>query len=165
MKFSATFTQGDSKIEANGFYDGDGIYRVRFMPEKQGAWHYITESSSAKLNGKTGGFTVTAPSPQNHGPVRVAHTYHFAYADGAPYKELGTTCYVWELQPEALQQETLKTLATAPFNKIRFCVFPKHYTWNTNEPILYPFRRNAHDQLGFHALQSEIFSAPGTKRG
>jgi len=139
VKFSATFTQGDTKIEANGFYEGDGMYSVRFMPEKQGEWHYSTESSSTELNGKTGEFTATKPSEQNHGPVRVAHTYHFAYDDGTPYKELGTTCYVWEWQPEALEQETLKTLASAPFNKIRFCVFPKHYQWNTNEPILYPF--------------------------
>jgi len=138
-KFSAKFTQGDSVVEANGFYDGDGIYRVRFMPEKQGDWHYVTESSSAELNGKSGEFTVTKPSPENHGSVRVANTYHFDYADGSPYEELGTTCYVWEWQPEALQEQTLKTLAASPFNKIRFCVFPKRYTWNTNEPILYPF--------------------------
>ena len=115
------------------------MYRVRFMPEKPGAWPYTTASSNAELNGKTGEFAVTKPSAQNHGPVRVAHTYHFAYEDGSPYNELGTTCYVWELQPESLQEETLKTLATAPFSKIRFCVFPKHYQWNTNEPILYPF--------------------------
>jgi len=139
VRFSATFTQGESTVEANGFYDGDGIYRVRFMPETQGQWHYVTDSSSAELTRKSGDFEVTPPSAQDHGPVRVAHTYHFAYADGTPYKELGTTCYVWELQPEALQRETLETLAAAPFNKLRFCVFPKHYTWNTNEPILYPF--------------------------
>src|SRR6185437_6083541 len=66
VKFSATFTQGDVKIEANGFYDGDGIYRVRFMPEKQGEWRYVTESSSAELNGKTGEFTVTKPPAQDH---------------------------------------------------------------------------------------------------
>src|SRR5690348_2650969 len=134
VRFSATFTQGESTVEANGFYDGDGIYRVRFMPETQGQWHYVTDSSSAELTRKSGDFEVTPPSAQDHGPVRVAHTYHFAYADGTPYKELGTTCYVWELQPEALQRETLETLAAAPFNKLRFCVFPKHYTWNTNEP-------------------------------
>jgi hypothetical protein len=75
----------------------------------------------------------------NHGPVGVAHTFHFAYADGKPFKELGTTCYVWNLQGEALEEQTLKTLAASPFNKIRFCVFPKHYDWNTNEPAMYPF--------------------------
>jgi hypothetical protein len=139
VQFAARFTQGTNSIQANGFYDGDGVYRVRFMPETQGEWHYVTESSAAELNGKTGEFTVTPPSPGNHGPVHVADTYHFAYADGKPYKELGTTCYVWEWQPEALQEETLKTLASSPFNKIRFCVFPKRYQWNTNEPILYPF--------------------------
>ena len=139
VQFSARFTQGGTAVEAKGFYDGDGIYRVRFMPETQGEWHYVTESSSPELNGETGEFIVTRPSPENHGPVRVAHTYHFAYADGTPYRELGTTCYAWIHQSEALQEETLKTLAASPFNKLRMCVFPKRYEWNTNEPLLYPF--------------------------
>ena len=142
VSFAAHFTQGDTAVAATGFYDGNGIYRVRFMPEKTGLWRYVTESSSAGLNGKTGTFTVTQPVPANHGPVRVAETFHFAYADGSPYQELGTTCYVWQLQDEALQAQTLKTLAASPFNKLRFCVFPKRYTWNTNEPILYPFAGN-----------------------
>jgi hypothetical protein len=139
VKFSAQFTQGTNVVEANGFYDGDGIYRVRFMPDLQGKWKYTTVSNVRKLNGQTGSFRVTKPSRQDHGPVRVARTYHFDYADGTPYEELGTTCYVWEWQPEPLQEQTLKTLAASPFNKIRFCVFPKRYVWNTNEPILYPF--------------------------
>lgn len=139
VSFSTQFAQGTNYVSATGFYDGDGIYRVRFMPEKQGEWHYVTESSSAELNGKSGSFTVTKPSSQNHGAVGVTNIYHFAYADGTPYEDLGTTCYVWQLQDEALQEQTLKTLASSPFNKIRFCVFPKRYSWNTNEPILYPF--------------------------
>ena len=32
VKFSARFKQGTNSMEANGFYDGDGVYRVRFMP-------------------------------------------------------------------------------------------------------------------------------------
>ena len=139
VRFSVRFWQRQYETEANGFYDGDGVYRARFMPEKQGEWHYQTVSSLPELNEKTGTFTVTQPSAQNHGPIHVANTYHFAYTDGTPYKELGTTCYVWEWQNEALQEQTLKTLASSPFNKIRFCVFPKHYQWNTNEPIMYPF--------------------------
>ena len=142
VKFSARFMQGTNSLEANGFYDGDGVYRVRFMPDRIGEWTYKTAGNVRPLNRKSGKFEVTLPSPQNHGPVHVAHTYHFSYADGAPYEELGTTCYVWEWQPEALQEETLKTLAASPFNKIRFCVFPKRYQWNTNEPILYPFPGN-----------------------
>ena len=138
-RLSARFTQGTNVVAANGFYDGEGIYRVRFMPELPGKWEYQTASNVRKLDGQTGSFRAAQPSRQNHGPVRVAPTRHFAYAAGAPYAELGTTCYVWEWQPEPLQEQTLKTLASAPFNKIRFCVFPKHYAYNTNEPALYPF--------------------------
>ena len=75
----------------------------------------------------------------NHGPVRVANTYHFAYADGTPYKQIGTTCYVWTHQGDELEEQTLATLGNAPFNKMRMCVFPKHYAFNENEPERYPF--------------------------
>ena len=59
VKFSVRFWQRQFETEANGFYDGDGIYRARFMPEKPGEWHYLTVSSSPELNGQTGVFTVT----------------------------------------------------------------------------------------------------------
>jgi hypothetical protein len=42
-----------------------------------------------------------------------------------------------------LQRETLETLRTAPFNKLRMCLFPKSYEYNHNEPELYPFERTA----------------------
>lgn len=157
VKFSARFSQGGSTVEAAGFYDGDGVYRVRFMPDRPGEWHYRTVSSARNLDGKSGAFAVTGPSAQNHGPVHVANTYHFAYADGTPYEELGTTCYVWEWQPEALQEQTLKTLASSPFNKIRFCVFPKRYQWNTNEPFIYPFEGEPLTNWDFTRFNPEYF--------
>ena len=139
VSFSARFFQGPTSIESAGFYDGEGSYRVRFMPGAPGDWRYITRSSAAELNGKTGAFHVTAASAGNHGPVHVTNTFHFAYTDGVPFKPFGTTCYAWLHQGVELEAETLKTLAASPFNKIRFCVFPKRYDWNTNEPRLYPF--------------------------
>lgn len=157
VKFAARFSQGTNSIEAAGFYDGDGIYRVRFMPEQMGEWHYETESSCAALSGQTGDFQVTPPSRGNHGPVHVANTYHFAYADGTPYEELGTTCYAWIHQSNALQEETLRTLATAPFNKMRMCVFPKWYDWNTNEPILYPYEGRAPHTWNFTEFNPKFF--------
>src|SRR5262249_30688748 len=54
-------------------------------------------------------------------------------------KQLGTTCYVWTHQGDALEEQTLATLRTAPFNKLRMCVFPKSYAFNNNEPLYYPF--------------------------
>jgi hypothetical protein len=139
VELTATLECDDLKREVTGFYDGNGKYIVRFMPDKVGAWRYMTHSNVPALDGQTGQFNCHAPSAGNHGPVRVNNTYHFAYADGTPYRQLGTTCYAWTSQPRELQDQTLKTLAGAPFNKLRMCVFPKRYTWNENEPPLYPF--------------------------
>jgi hypothetical protein len=139
VAFGARFSQGYESIEVAGFYDGSGVYRVRFMPTRMGLWKYETFGNIPELSGKTGEFTVAEASASNHGPVRVTNTFHFAYADGKPYKQLGTTCYAWTHQDESLQEQTLKTLTGSPFNKLRFCVFPKRYSWNTNEPPLYPF--------------------------
>lgn len=157
VSFSARFIQGSNTLTTAGFYDGNGTYRVRFCPDRQGEWTYETTSSAAELNGRKGAFTVTKPSPDNHGPVRVTNTYHFAYADGAPYRQLGTTCYVWTHQPEALQEQTLKTLASAPFNKLRMCVFPKRYQWNTNEPTLFPFEGTPPHTWDFTRPDPEFF--------
>lgn len=37
----------------------------------------------------------------------------------------------------------METLSTAPFNKVRHCVFPKHYDYNHNDPELYAFEKDA----------------------
>ena len=137
VRLSARFTQGDRTVQAAGFYDGDGVYRVRFMPETAGEWRYETASNRPELSGKAGTFTVTPPSPGNHGPVRVAHTFHFAYADGTPYRQLGTTCYMWTQQPDAQQELTLQTLAAAPFNKLRMFILPQGRS--SRALRLYPF--------------------------
>ena len=65
--------------------------------------------------------------------------FHFAYADGTSYFPIGTTCYAWVHQGDALEEQTLATLKHAPFNKLRMCVFPKYYAYNQDEPPRYPF--------------------------
>lgn len=126
-------------VAVEGFYDGDGVYKARLMPDALGAWSYVTESNRDALDGVEGELTCVEPAEGNHGPVRVRDTFHFAYEDGTRYVPVGTTCYVWNHQGDALEAQTLTTLASAPFNKMRMCVFPKHYTYNRNEPPYYPF--------------------------
>ncbi len=135
VQFAATF----SNTTVAGFYDGGGVYRVRFMPGRPGHWTYRTRSNVAELDGKTGEFTVTPPSAGNHGPVRVTNTYHFAYADGTPYRPIGTTAYNWWHMADWIEKHTLDNLGASPFNKLRACVFPKHEAGKTNELALYPF--------------------------
>src|SRR5437899_2237874 len=141
VQLTAVVAQADHRTVATGFYDGQGAYKVRFMPDRTGEWHYVTRSNVPALNDKSGTFICEKPSAGNHGPVRVRNTYHFAYADGTPYFPVGTTSYAWNHQGDALEKQTLATLKQGPFNKLRFCVFPKHYAYNQNEPPLYPFEQ------------------------
>ena len=150
--FSATFSHLHRNIVINGFYDGvegdQDVYRVRFMPDTLGEWRYTTRSPVPELNGHTGAFECVAPQAGNHGPVQVRNTFQFAYADETPHVSVGTTCYAWIHQPDDLIAQTLETLKTAPFNKLRMCVFPKHYDFNQNEPALFAFERNADGGAG-----------------
>jgi hypothetical protein len=139
VELSAEFRHQHRGVTVDGFYDGAGMYRIRFMPDTLGHWTYTTYSNRPELHDVRGAFACTAPSPDNHGPVVVKNRLHFSYADDHPYVPVGTTSYVWNHQGEALEAQTLETLRTAPFNKMRMCVFPKDYLFNQNEPEHYPF--------------------------
>jgi hypothetical protein len=134
------FGPDDVALDVLGFYDGDGVYRVRFLPPAEGAWRVELTSNARSLDGLAARFDV-APAV-SHGPVRVADRFHFAYADGTRYLPIGTTSYAWTHQGAELEERTLDALAASPFNKIRMCVFPKSYTYNSNEPERYPFARS-----------------------
>lgn len=140
VQFTAEFSLMNRTLFCEGFYDGDGIYRIRFMPDEPGKWTYITKSNLRELDSKKGSFNCIPNSPGNHGPVKVRNTYDFGYADGTPYYPVGTTCYAWVHQPEELVNQTLATLSGTAFNKIRMTVMPKnYYVYINNEPPLYPF--------------------------
>jgi hypothetical protein len=137
--FSATFKHPDTTFTVTGFYDGNGMYKVRFMPDRPGTFTYTTKSNNKSLHAKTGRFTCMPASANNHGPVKVAGTYNFQYADGKPFYPFGTTLYAWTHMGAGLQQLTIQTLSKAPFNKVRMCVFPKHYSYVQEEPPFYPY--------------------------
>ncbi len=156
--FSATFSQGSQSVTVPGFWDGENDFKVRFSPPTKGDWNYTTHSKHAALNGKTGAFTAENPSGENHGPVQAFDTYYLRHADGTPYHQFGTTCYAWVHQVQSLQQQTLQTLAASPFNKIRFCVFPKNYTYSKNEPEFFAFPKQADGTFDFDRPDSEFWT-------
>jgi hypothetical protein len=157
VEFSARFTQGNQSVDVPGFYDGEGTYRVRFMPGLEGEWRYETRSNRPELAGKSGRFEALRPAAENHGPVRVHRTFHFAYADGTRYDQIGTTCYAWTHQGDSMEEQTLATLKKSPFNKIRMCVFPKSYAYNRNEPVYYPFEGKAPREWDFARFNPAFF--------
>lgn len=157
VEFAAAFTHGPTSRKVGGFYDSGGTYRVRFMPDAPGEWTYTTTSNRGELNGKTGKFNVTKRAAGNRGPVKVRDTFHFAYADGTTYFPIGTTCYAWTHQGDALEEQTLATLKASPFNKIRMCVFPKWYAFNRTEPARYPFEGTPPNKWDFDRFNPAFF--------
>ena len=131
----AVFSVGDVTRTVNGFYDGNGVYKVRYYPETAGL--YTAEGSEP------------CAAEQSHGLVR-AKDCHFVFQDGTQYAPFGTTVYALIHQPQALIDRTMETLRNAPFNKLRFCVFPKSYEYSRNEPEDFAFQRDSAGKWDVH---------------
>mgnify|MGYP001460836270 CR=1 FL=1 len=127
VTFGAVFESAGHRIEIPGFYDGQGVYRVRFMPDREGAWSFTTRSNRPELHGRTGSFHCVPARPGNHGPVRPDHRCHFSHEDGSPCFIMGTTAYAWTYRPEEIRAQSLQSFSRYRFNKIRMLVFPKEY--------------------------------------
>jgi hypothetical protein len=141
LVLTSSFHHGDQTITPEGFYDGNGIYKIRFMPNQAGEWTYITKSNHPDLNNKKGSFTCIATG-KNKGPVHVQDTYRFAYADSTAFVPFGTTIYEWAFQPAARQAETIATLKASPFNKARMLAVPPYkdnYVNGANKLTVFPF--------------------------
>lgn len=169
---SGTFTNGTTEFVVPGFYKENGRYGLRFMPGEEGTWHYVIQSSDGAINGTTGDFLCTPASADNHGRVLVKKDvvrkdsinfydsedrFHFAYEDGTSYRPFGTTCYAWINQSKEVQQQTLDTLKNSPFNKIRMCIFPKFYTYNTENPASYAFAGNETEGFDYTRFNNSFF--------
>lgn len=135
IDLTTEFACGDTVKTVKGFYDGDGRYIVRFLPEIAGEWHWRVTGAV-----NTEGTEICEAANGAHGLVKAVDT-HFEYEDGALFIPFGTTVYALAHQEDTLVEQTLESLKNAPFNKVRMCVFPKHYDYNHNEPPCYAFEK------------------------
>ncbi len=151
------FTQNGERKVVNGFYDGDGVYKLRFMPTSFGIWEYQLASELDSIDGIVGALNCTAPSENNKGMVQVHDTYHFQYKEGENYFPFGTTLYAWFWQGDDLEDETVQTLRENEFNKVRMLVFPKNYPYVQNMPQEFPFEGNTPGNFDFNEVNYEYF--------
>ncbi len=130
-------SENGNETKVPGFYAGDGTYKIRFYPKEAGNYTWKVKGI---LEAKGSEYCDPNPDPKA-GMVR-ASGRHFSYEGGAWFYPFGTTVYALCHQSEELINTTMKTLSTAPFNKVRHCVFPKRYGYNHNEPTCFAFERN-----------------------
>ena len=147
IDLEAAFTAQVSGMttRVHGFYAGSGTYKIRFLPQEEGIYTYQVRG----IFRDTGWFEVGPAADGQHGPVHPDGSA-LRHADGTYFYSFGTTVYALAHQDEALTEQTFRTLEENAFNKIRLCVFPKHYVYNNNEPEHFPFgRREAAEDLHF----------------
>lgn len=159
VKFNAEFVDEENNIQRiDGFYDGEDTWRIRYMPQKEGLWHFVTHSNIHKLDGQRGSFLCAGHKDYNHGPVEVCGQFYFAHRDGMTHHSYGTTCYAWIYQSMQCQKQTLKTLESAPFNKLRMCVFPKWYEHNYDKnPYLFPYEGSVEKGFDYDRPNPKFF--------
>ena len=59
QKVTGIFKGDNETVSCDGFYDGDGVYRIRFMPSFEGAYTYQIQTTFG--GDCTGNFTVNSP--------------------------------------------------------------------------------------------------------
>mgnify|MGYP003190615107 FL=1 len=132
----ASFERDGEKTTVKGFYDGDGVYKLRFLPLKAGLYRVtvggiVNDSFEIECQ----------PAADSDNGVVRADGFHFKYDSGRWFYPFGTTVYALAHQPDELVETTLASISASPFNKVRFCVFPKDYCFNKNEPELFAFEK------------------------
>ena len=50
VSLSGRFHLAHRTVEVAGFYDGDGVYRIRFMPDAPGQWTWESASSHSQVH-------------------------------------------------------------------------------------------------------------------
>ncbi len=159
-QFSAEFKHGNKSVQPEGFYDGEGVYKIRFMPDEEGTWTYTTSSSRPELDKKTGNFICVAAKPNVHGPVQVRNVYHFGYADGKPFYPFGTTVYEWSFQNRSVKDQTIASLKASPFNKVRMLAIPPYkstYIEGPEKMTVFPFEGTEKSNFDFSRFNPAYF--------
>lgn len=96
------FTSPGGQVHTvTGFWDGENTWRVRFMPDEAGSWHYQTTAVPAAegLDAQEGRFAArTGDASTNrflqHGSIRVSENGRYlVHADGTPFFWLGDTAW------------------------------------------------------------------------
>lgn len=132
------FTCGETTITVPGFYAGNGIYKIRFLPQNTGLYRWKIKGI---FEGEGQEECFSSGDEIHHGLARADGT-SIRFEDGELYRPFGTTVYGLIHQKKDLIVQTIDSILHSPFDKVRICLFPKSYVYNLNEPDEFPFVKN-----------------------
>ena len=172
VELHGTFTLNDSlacrpvktscSYTVRGFFDGgDGEFAIRFSPPRAGNWLYRSSCQRAELR-REGLVRVDSGVDRQRGPAKAEWPRQFRFANGDEYFPVGTTAYAWAHQSPRMRAATLLTLQQGmgrAFNKMRFTILPKWYSYNHEEPPsnLYPYEGTPPANWNFRAFNPRFW--------
>lgn len=124
VDLSVTFTRPDkSRVEVEGFFDGDGKFKARAYCDMVGQWAWTSKSNVEGLAGKSGVFHVIPSSLPGKLRKHPRDSYQFAYDNGDWFLHIGDTGYRYVAQTEPKWREYIDQAAKMGATKIRvwFC--------------------------------------------
>ncbi|MDO8542154.1 MAG: DUF4038 domain-containing protein [Opitutaceae bacterium] len=135
------FTSPSGKtVKAEGFFNGDEMWRLRFAPDEQGEWRYLLRGEGVELF-QRGALRCTAPLGRGFIGIHPQNPYAFAYADGSPFFPMGDTCYGLACDgsiTDELRTHYLKTRRAQRFNFVRMQAAWSQRRAQT-DPAFWPF--------------------------
>jgi len=121
----------------------------------------MTSSNKQELDHKKGEFICTPALSNEHGPVRVSHQFYFAYQDSTSFTPFGTTIYEWSFRGKERRAQTIESLKSSPFNKVRMLAIPpysKYYTEGPGKLTVFPFVGTDKESFDFTRFNPEYFN-------
>ena len=127
------------RLRVPGFYDGNGVWKIRFSPPALGAWTLRTISPLAALNARTETEVecVANRNPKIHGGLRVDPSYphHFVYEDGTRYFLMGYEAdWLWGVEMNDPRRATMHRLidliAARGFNHLMVNIYAHDTNWS-----------------------------------
>lgn len=139
---------GGIRLSVPGFYDGNGVWKIRFSPTVVGTWSMRTRSSVPALNGhtETAIECQTNRHPAVHGGLRVdpLHPYHFVYEDGTRYFLAGYEAdWLWGVEMADAERRQMHKLidliAARGFNHVLVNVYAHDTGWAKGKSCAWDF--------------------------
>ncbi len=124
VMFEVVFERPDgSKVAADGFYDGEGIFKARAYCDMMGRWRWRSSSNIKYLDKKSGVFEVKPSSLKGKLRLHKKDRRQFAYDNGEWFLHIGDTGYRYVTQTEPKWREYIDQAAKMGATKIRtwFC--------------------------------------------
>jgi hypothetical protein len=130
VKLVGEFISPSGKVyKTPAFWDGDSTWRIRFSPNEEGRWAYVTQCTDINNSGlhePNGSFICSGPCGETrferHGPICLSDNRHFlVHADGNPFLWLADTAWNGPLRSTEEEWEFyLNVRKTQKFNVIQW---------------------------------------------